>query len=69
LLNKAAELDPAQPRYAYVFAMTLGAAGQSAESPRVLEAALKTSPSDFAIIALLCQNVLTNGEASHSPIG
>ena len=62
-LRRAAELDPGQPRYAYVHAVALDSAGRRAEAQRVLETALQTNPSDVSILSMLLQGALRDRDA------
>jgi tetratricopeptide (TPR) repeat protein len=48
-LRRAAELAPAEPRYAYVYSVALHDAGQLAEAIRVADAALARAPGDRAL--------------------
>jgi predicted CXXCH cytochrome family protein len=57
-LKRAAELEPAQPRYAYVYGVALQSAGQANEARRVLAAALLASPSNVEILTALLQDAL-----------
>ncbi len=57
-LKRATELEPAQPRYAYVYAVALQSAGQTAEARQVLEAALAGSPANADILTMLLQDAL-----------
>ncbi len=57
-LKRAAELEPSQPRYAYVYAVALQSAGQTAEARQTLSAALSGSPSNVDILVALLQDAL-----------
>ncbi|MCP8939834.1 tetratricopeptide repeat protein [Alsobacter sp. SYSU M60028] len=57
-LRLAAERDPGQSRYAYVYAVALASVGRADEAGRVLEKALQSNPSDAEVTALLLQNAL-----------
>jgi predicted CXXCH cytochrome family protein len=57
-LKRAAELEPAQPRYAYVYGVALQSAGQANEARRVLTAALLASPSNVEILTALLQDAI-----------
>jgi tetratricopeptide (TPR) repeat protein len=57
-LKRAAELEPAQPRYAYVYGVALQSTGQADEARRVLAAALLASPSNVEILTALLQDAL-----------
>jgi tetratricopeptide (TPR) repeat protein len=57
-LKRAAELEPAQPRYAYVYGVALQSSGQADEARRVLASALLASPSNVEILTALLQDAL-----------
>jgi predicted CXXCH cytochrome family protein len=57
-LKRASELEPAHPRYAYVYAAALQSAGRIGEARQVLSAALIASPSNVDILVLLLQDAL-----------
>ena len=57
-LKRAAELEAAQPRYAYVYGVALQSAGQANEARRVLTAALLASPSNVEILTALLQDAI-----------
>ncbi len=57
-LKRATELEPDQPRYAYVYAVALQSAGKAAEARGVLGRALLASPSNVDILTLLLQDAL-----------
>ncbi len=57
-LKRATELEPAQPRYAYVYGVALQSTGQSDEARRILTAALLASPSNVEILTALLQDAL-----------
>jgi predicted CXXCH cytochrome family protein len=57
-LMRASVLEPANPRYAYVYAVALQSAGRTQEARRVLSAALIASPSNADILVLLLQDAL-----------
>src|SRR5271166_4436524 len=57
-LKRAAELEPAQPRYAYVYGVALQSSGQANEARRVLTAALLRGPSNVEILTALLQDAL-----------
>ncbi|MDO9440514.1 MAG: tetratricopeptide repeat protein [Beijerinckiaceae bacterium] len=54
-LRRAAELDPAQPRYAHVYAVALFSRGEQQAARHVLEAALSAHPSDIHLLTALMQ--------------
>jgi tetratricopeptide (TPR) repeat protein len=58
-LRRAAELDPDQPRYAYVYAVALDSRGQAAAARGVLEKALAGSPSNIQLLSALLQNAMS----------
>jgi Tfp pilus assembly protein PilF len=60
-LKRAAELDLAQPRYAYVYGVALQSAGQEAEGRKILASALGASPSNTDLLAALLQDALSQG--------
>ncbi len=62
-LKRASELEPGQPRYAYVYAVALDSTGKSADARVVLEKALRTSPSDVSILSMLLQGALKDRDA------
>jgi predicted CXXCH cytochrome family protein len=57
-LKRAAELEPGQSRYAYVYAVALQSLGNSAEAHRILADASLKSPSNVDILIMLLQNAL-----------
>ncbi len=57
-LARAVELEPAQARYAYVYAVALEGAGRSADARSVLENALAAQPSNIELLSALLQNAL-----------
>ncbi len=57
-MKRATELEPAQPRYAYVYGVALQSSGQADEARRVLAAALLASPSNVEILTALLQDAL-----------
>ena len=57
-LKRATELEPAQPRYAYVYGVALQSTGQADEARRVLTAAVLASPSNVEILTALLQDAL-----------
>lgn len=61
-LRRATELEPAQPRYSYVYAVALQSIGQWAEARKVLENALLSSPSNIDILTVLLQDALRSRE-------
>jgi predicted CXXCH cytochrome family protein len=58
-LRRATELEPGQPRYAYVYAVALDSRGQTAAARSVLEKALVASPSNIQLLTALLQNALS----------
>ena len=60
-LKQAAELDLAQPRYAYVYGVALQSAGRAAEARQILASALAASPSNRDILVFLLQDALNQG--------
>lgn len=61
-LRRAAELEPAQPRYVYVYAVALQSTGRAAEAAVVLKKALAATPSDVQILRTLLQIALRAGD-------
>jgi Flp pilus assembly protein TadD len=57
-LKRAAEFEPGQPRYAYVYAVALQSAGQISKARQILEQALSTSPSNTEILTELLREAL-----------
>jgi hypothetical protein len=57
-LRMATELEPSQPRYAYVYAVALDSTGKSGQARAVLEKALEASPSNTQILSMLLQSAL-----------
>jgi predicted CXXCH cytochrome family protein len=57
-LKRATELEPGQPRYAYVYGVALQSTGQADEARRILTAALLASPSNVEILTALLQDAL-----------
>jgi predicted CXXCH cytochrome family protein len=57
-LKRATELEPAQPRYAYVYGVALQSTGQADEARRILTAALLANPSNVEILTALLQDAL-----------
>ena len=57
-LKHATELEPARPRYAYVYGVALQSTGQADEGRRVLTAALLANPSNVEILTALLQDAL-----------
>jgi predicted CXXCH cytochrome family protein len=55
-LKRASELEPAQHRYAYVYAVALQSARQEDEARQVLRRALAANPSNIDILAALLQD-------------
>jgi tetratricopeptide (TPR) repeat protein len=62
-LGRAAELEPSQPRYAYVYAVALDSAGKADEARVVLERGLVANPSDVSILSMLLQRALRDRDA------
>jgi predicted CXXCH cytochrome family protein len=58
---EAARLDPAQPRYAYVYAVAQNDGGRPNEALQTLEAARKRSPYDRDILTALAQYTAAAG--------
>jgi Flp pilus assembly protein TadD len=54
-LQRAAELSPANSRYAYVYAVALDSTGQTADAVSVLEGAAKREPGDRDLLVALVQ--------------
>ena len=52
-LRKAAELAPANSRYAYVHAVALHSAGNTEAALKILERAHQAHPSDIALLSAL----------------
>jgi predicted Zn-dependent protease len=61
-LKRAAELDPQQSRYAYVYAVALQSAGQEGEAQQVLRRGLTSDPSNADILTVLLQGSLRSGD-------
>ena len=61
-LKRAAELDPAQSRYAYVYAVALQSAGQEGEAREVLRRGLTSDPSNADILTILLQGSLRSAD-------
>jgi predicted CXXCH cytochrome family protein len=57
-VKRASELEPANPRYAYVYAVALQSAGRIQEARQVLLGALAASPSNVDILVLLLKDAL-----------
>ncbi len=57
-LRRATELDPTQPRYAFVYAAALEAQGRAAEARIVLEKAAAARPADIDLITALLRHAL-----------
>jgi Tfp pilus assembly protein PilF len=57
-LKRAAELEPAQPRYAYVYSVALQSLGQIPKARQVLEQALSNNPSNIGILTELLRDAL-----------
>jgi tetratricopeptide (TPR) repeat protein len=53
ILAKAAELDPTNPHYAYVYAIALESTGKPAKALAVLEAAQRRFPADREVLSAL----------------
>jgi predicted CXXCH cytochrome family protein len=60
-LQRAAELDPTQARFAYVYAVLLQSTGRAAEAEAVLLKGLQANPSDVQLLATLVQVELSKG--------
>ncbi|MDB5593070.1 MAG: Tetratricopeptide 2 repeat protein [Hyphomicrobiales bacterium] len=61
-LRRASELEPTQPRYAYVYAVALESTGRAAEAAGILEKALEASPSDMQVLGKLLQSAMRAGD-------
>ncbi len=57
-LKRAANLEPAQARYGFVYAVALQSSGKIEEARRVLENALAANPSNVDILTALLQDAL-----------
>ncbi len=57
-LKRATELEPGQPRYAYVYGVALQSSGQTEGARRVFQAALLANPSNVEILVALLQDAL-----------
>jgi predicted CXXCH cytochrome family protein len=54
-LQNAAELEPEQSRYAYVYAVALQSKGQEQEAKKILQRTLSSDPSNADILTILLQ--------------
>ena len=63
-LNRAAEIDPRQARYAYVYAVALNSAGRSSEAMTVLTANLARHPNDRDTLLALISFSRDGGDAA-----
>ena len=64
-MRKAAELEPNQPRYAYVYAVALHSGGRYGEAMTVLKETLRNHPSNREILeALVSFSRLAGDEAA-----
>ncbi len=61
-LKRAAGLEPAQPRYTYVYAVALQSMGGPEEARKILENALHSNPSNADILTVLLQDALRTHE-------
>jgi tetratricopeptide (TPR) repeat protein len=61
-LGEAARLDPASPRYTYVWAVALNDAGRQKEALAALKAALDRHPNDRELLLALAQFAAQAGE-------
>ena len=62
-LGRAARLAPANPRYAYVYAVALQETGSPSDAIPVLEAALARNPTDPDLLFTLGAILLQSGDA------
>jgi Flp pilus assembly protein TadD len=60
-LKRAAELDPTQARFAYVYAVLLQSTGRGTEAEAVLLKGLQGNPSDVQLLGSLLQGELAKG--------
>ena len=63
-LGRAAEIDPRQARYAYVYAVALHSAGRSSEAMTVLKANLARHPNDRDTLSALISFSRDGGDAA-----
>ena len=61
-LGKAAQLDPVNVRYAYVYAVALYESGQHDQAISVLESALQKQPGSQEIVAALASYYEQQGQ-------
>ena len=61
--QKAAELEPDSPQYAYVYAVALHSGGHADEAMTALKRALASHPNDRSILSALIAFSRTNGDA------
>ncbi len=62
-LKQAAQLDPDNARYAYVYAVALQSTGQAQEAGRVAADALARNPNDPDLLGMQLQRALQSGNA------
>ena len=65
-LKTAAELDPGQARYAYVYAVALRLPGKGGEARGVLEKALEASPSNVQVLSMLLQSAMKSRDPARA---
>ncbi len=65
-LRQAYELEPAQARYAYVYAVALSSMGHDAQGRSVLERGLSASPSDVQLLSALLQDAMRGRDVARA---
>jgi Flp pilus assembly protein TadD len=63
-LRRAAQIDPDQPRYSYVYGVALHSAGSKSESLAVLKQCLARHPSDRDVLRALVSFSRDDGDAA-----
>ena len=62
--QRATELEPDSPQYAYVYAVALHSGGRAEQAMTVLKEALKSHPNDRSILSALVAFNRTDGNAA-----
>ncbi|MBB3772713.1 putative CXXCH cytochrome family protein [Angulomicrobium tetraedrale] len=65
-LGRAARLDPAQARYAYVYAVALQSTGRAGDSRNIIADALARNPYDAGLVTLALQEALRAGDKARA---
>ena len=63
-LQKAMQLDPGQPRYAYVYAVALQSTGKPDLARKVIDEALRQHPYDIGLLQIALEDVMRRAQTS-----